>query len=133
MAYIGNVIAFLEVCILTDQKYGVFNYVDTPDSMDQLVSQVRKQLRGKDGVGLRQSYWLGPILGYTADLLKYYWENLPVSSIRVKKFASSTEFKSANRPIICAPYSLIDGCREQFIVNLFQLSQIENIFHGVNK
>ena len=38
MAYIGNVIAFLEVCISTDQKYGVFNYVDTPDlTMDQLV------------------------------------------------------------------------------------------------
>ena len=44
MAYIGNVIAFLEVCISTDQKYGVFNYVDTPDlAMDQLVSQVRKR------------------------------------------------------------------------------------------
>ena len=113
MAYIGNVIAFLEVCISTDQKYGVFNYVDTPDlTMDQLVSQVRKQLRGKDGVGLRLPYWLGLILGYTADLVSNITgKNLPVSSIRVKKFASSTEFKSAKTDLdnFVAPYSLIDG------------------------
>ena len=31
MAYIENIVAFLETCILTDQKYGVYNYVDTPD------------------------------------------------------------------------------------------------------
>ena len=80
MAYIGNVIAFLEVCISTDQKYGVFNYVDTPDlTMDQLVSQVRKQLRGKDGVGLRLPYWLGLILGYTADLVSNIGKIYPLA------------------------------------------------------
>ena len=42
MAYIGNIVAFLETCIAADQKYGVYNYVDTPDlTMNELVSQVR--------------------------------------------------------------------------------------------
>ena len=42
MAYIGNVVAFLETCIATDQKYGIYNYVDTPDlTMNELVSAVR--------------------------------------------------------------------------------------------
>lgn len=113
MAYIGNIIAFLETCIATDQKYGVYNYVDTPDlTMNELVSAVRKQLKGKDGVGLRLPYWLGLILGYTADLVaKISGKNLSVSSIRVKKFASSTEFNSAKASLenFKAPFPLSHG------------------------
>jgi GlcNAc-P-P-Und epimerase len=97
MAYIGNVVAFLENCIATGQEYGLYNYVDTPClTMNQLVAQVRAVLKGKIGVGPRLPYWLGLILGYAADFItKLSGKNLPISSIRVKKFASSTEFKSA--------------------------------------
>jgi len=113
MAYIGNIVAFLETCIATDQKYGIYNYVDTPNlSMNELVSQVRAKLKGKEGVGPRLPYWLGLILGYTADFIaKLSGRNLPVSSIRVKKFASSTEFKSAKSDLdnFAAPFLLIDG------------------------
>jgi nucleoside-diphosphate-sugar epimerase len=113
MAYIGNVVAFLEACISTNQKYGVYNYIDTPDlSMNELVSQVRLSLKGKDSVGLRLPYWLGIILGYMADFISYITnKNLPVSSIRVKKFVSSTEFKSAkcNLDDFEAPFKLSEG------------------------
>lgn len=113
MAYIGNIVAFLETCIATEQKYGLYNYVDTPDlTMNELVSQVRAKLKGKTGVGPRLPYWLGIILGYTADLVaKVTGKNLPVSSIRVKKFASSTEFKSAKNSLenFRAPFSLSLG------------------------
>ena len=38
MAYIGNIVAFLEACISSNQKSGIFNYVDTPDlTMNDLV------------------------------------------------------------------------------------------------
>jgi len=113
MAYIGNIVAFLETCITTEQKYGVYNYVDTPDfAMDELVSQVRQTLKGKRGVGLRLPYWLGMLLGYVADAAALLiGKNLPVSSIRVKKFASSTEFRSAKSDLdnFTAPFLLIDG------------------------
>jgi len=113
MAYIGNIVAFLETCIGSDQKYGVFNYSDTPDlTMNQLVSYVRQTLKGKDGVGPRLPYWLGMILGYLADgVAKLTGKNLPVSSIRVKKFASSTEFRSAKSNLegFEAPFRLQDG------------------------
>ena len=115
MAYIGNIISFLDTCLSTDQKYGVYNYIDTPDlTMNKLVSIVRKQLHGKGGVGPRLPYWLGMILGYTADLLsKLIGKNLPVSSIRVKKFATSTEFKSAKASLdnFRPPFSLSDGVK----------------------
>jgi len=113
MAYIGNVVAFLETCVATDQKYGVYNYVDTPDlTMNELVSQVRGKLKGRSGVGPRLPYWLGLLLGYTADfVVKLSGKNLPVSSIRVKKFGSSTEFKSAKSDLdnFTAPFLLSDG------------------------
>jgi nucleoside-diphosphate-sugar epimerase len=113
MAYIGNVVAFLDACIATDQKYGVYNYIDTPDlTMNELVSQVRAKLKGKMGVGARLPYWLGLILGYTADIAgKLSGKDLPASSIRVKKFASSTEFRStkANLDHFIAPFLLNDG------------------------
>jgi len=110
MAYIGNIVAFLETCVATEQRYGVYNYVDTPDlTMNELVSQVRAKLKGKEGVGPRLPYWLGLILGYTADFVaQLSGKNLPVSSIRVRKFASSTEFKSAKASLdnFQAPFSL---------------------------
>ena len=113
MAYIGNIVAFLEICIATERKYGVYNYVDTPDlTMNELVSQVRAKLKGKIGVGPRLPYWLGLIMGYGADLVaKISGKNLPVSSIRVMKFASSTEFKSAKASLdnFQAPFLLSDG------------------------
>jgi hypothetical protein len=57
-------------------------------------------------------YWMGVMLGYTADLVaKISGKNLPVSAIRVKKFASSTEFMSAkaNLDYFQPPFSLSDG------------------------
>ena len=123
MAYIGNVVAFLEACIETDQKYGVYNYVDSPDlTMNELVSQVLAQLKGKDGISLRLPYWLGMIFGLAADVISFFTrKNLPISSIRVKKFTSSTEFRSAKGSLdkFTAPFKLSDGVqrtlRSEFI------------------
>lgn len=113
MAYIGNIVAFLETCVATDQRYGVYNYVDTPDlTMNELVSQVRQTLKDRQGVGLRLPYWFGMLLGYLADgVAKISGRNLPVSSIRVKKFTSSTEFKGAKYDLdnFEAPFQLSQG------------------------
>jgi NAD dependent epimerase/dehydratase family enzyme len=110
MAYIGNVVAFLEACIETNQKYGLYNYVDTPDlTMNELVSQVRNTIKGKNGVGPRLPYWLGIVLGYTADAISLLTrKNLPVSSIRVKKFVLSTEFRTVKAKLddFEAPFQL---------------------------
>jgi GlcNAc-P-P-Und epimerase len=113
MAYIHNVVAFLEKCISTDQKYGLYNYVDTPDlTMNELVCQVRAKLKGKDGVGLRLPYWFGMSLGIMADVVSAITgKNLPVSSLRVKKFAASTEFKSSKSTLskFEVPFELSQG------------------------
>lgn len=113
MAYIGNIVAFLEKCIETDRKYAVYNYVDTPDlDMNTLVRQVRKVLKGKDSVGIRLPHWIGIILGYAADgLTSLTCKKLPLSSIRVKKFCSSSAFGSAKEELdrFTPPFALQEG------------------------
>lgn len=113
MAYIGNIVAFLELCLDTKVNYGIYNYTDTPDlTMNELVSEVRRTLHDKSGVGLRLPYWLGGILGYFADGVSHILGiNLPLSSIRVKKFVTDTEFSSAKSNLngFAAPYSLHEG------------------------
>lgn len=96
MAYIGNIVPFLLECVKTEQEYGVFNYVDTPDlDMNALVSNVRQKLDRMQSIVPRIPYWLGMLFGYVADLVtKVSGKRLPISSIRVKKFCSSSQFAS---------------------------------------
>ena len=113
MAYVGNIVAFLERSLEAKVSYSVFNYVDTPDlTMNELVSQVREKLHGKLGVGPRLPYWLGLILGHIADgVARVSGKNLPISALRVRKFAASTNFASDKSSLVgfVAPYSLQDG------------------------
>ena len=112
MAYVENLAAFLVKCIESDEKYAVYNYVDTPDfTMNELVSLVRGKLRGKPSVGIRIPKFIGLIAGYTADILAKLGVKLPISSIRVKKFCASSEFSSAKADLegFKAPYTLQEG------------------------
>lgn len=113
MAYVGNVVSFLNTCVRTDLRYGVFNYVDSPDlDMNTLVRHVRKALKDKDDVGLRLPYLIGLTLGYVADGVAYLTgKNLPLSSIRVRKFCATTSFSSAKERLdgFQPPFSLSEG------------------------
>ena len=113
MAYIRNVVEFLNVCIETNQKYGIYNYVDTPDlSMNELVSIVQKKLKNKLGVGIRIPYWIGITIGYIADIFSLLTgRSLLISSIRVKKFISSTAFCSSKNKLenFQPPFTISEG------------------------
>lgn len=115
MAYVGNIAAFLEAASEHGTGSQVFNYIDKPDfDMNHLVTSVRKTLVGKDSVGLRLPYGVGIILGWLADLVaKVTGKNLPVSSIRVKKFCATTAFSTKAHEMdgFVAPFTLEDGLK----------------------
>ena len=96
LAYIDNVVAFIEQCMRSDKKYGLYNYVDTPDlDMNSLVQLVKKTLKGNTNIGLRLPYWVGLMMGYLADVIsKVTGKRIPLSSIRIKKFCADTSFLS---------------------------------------
>lgn len=133
MAYIGNIVAFLEACISADEKYGVYNYVDTPDlTMNELVSQVRGKLRNKTGVGPRLPYWFGVVMGYAADLVsKLSGIKLPISFIRVKKFTQSTEFRSSKNELngFEPPFRLDDGLQRTLESEFLSPNPTQEIFY----
>lgn len=101
MAYVDNLASFLEKCIGSNEEYVIYNYVDTPDlTMNELVCFVRKKLKNKDGVGLRLPYVFGMLAGYFGDFTAIMSRRaMPITSIRVKKFTSPSEFKSSKHKL----------------------------------
>jgi nucleoside-diphosphate-sugar epimerase len=93
MAYVGNIVAFMKYKL--ESRFSgleIFNYVDKPDfDMNTLVSEIYRH-KGKSAPKVRIPYPIGILGGYCFDLLaKVTGKKLPISSIRVKKFCSSTE------------------------------------------
>jgi nucleoside-diphosphate-sugar epimerase len=112
MAYVGNVAAFLLQCIQSNVRNRKYNYVDKPDfTMNELVTLVRERLGGRPGVGLRIPWVVGILGGYFADFLSLVGIKLPISSIRVKKFCSTSEFSSAKDDLdeFQPPFTLQEG------------------------
>ncbi len=97
MAYVENVCAFLEYSLRLQTGTHIYNYIDKPDlNMNDLVSISRKKLFNKKGVGLRLPRFLGVLIGNIFDLLSFLLRrSLPISSIRVKKFMSNSQFNSS--------------------------------------
>ena len=79
--------------------------------MNTLVTEARKTLFGKNNIGLRLPVFLGIAIGYFADLIsKVTGKTLPVSSIRVKKFMGTTQFRSSvSETDFVPPVSLEEG------------------------
>lgn len=112
MAYVENVVAFLEYSLSFKPGLHIYNYIDKPDfDMNTLVSEARKTLFGKNNTGLRLPAFLGMAIGYFADVVaNVTGKNLPVSSIRVKKFMGTTQFSSSvSETGFVPPVSLEEG------------------------
>jgi len=112
MAYVENVVAFIEYSLSFEPGLHIYNYIDKPDfDMNTLISGARKTLFGKTDVGLRLPGFVGIALGYVADLAAMIIRKpLPVSSIRVKKFMGTTQFSSSvSHTGFVPPVSLEEG------------------------
>ena len=96
MAYVGNMVAFIKHKL--EQGFSgeeVYNYIDKPDfDMNTLVAEIYRN-KGQPVPMLRIPYLVGIFGGYCFDLLALLLaKKLPISSIRVRKFCSSTEINS---------------------------------------
>jgi GlcNAc-P-P-Und epimerase len=115
MAFIDNVVAFLCHAIGFGPGIRTYNYVDEPAlTMDELVRFIHFSLFGKLTAGLRLPYSLGLAGGYLADVISTVsGRNLPVSSLRIKKFAANTCFASQAHSLddFAAPVPILEGLR----------------------
>lgn len=133
MAYIANVVAFLEACIVSKQKFGLFNYVDTPDiSVNELVILLRELLLAKKGVGIRLPIWFGLLTGYIFDVIAGITrKRFPISSIRVRKFVSSSQFQSSKTRLqgFKAPFTLKEGIEKTLVSEFLDPDPSREIFY----
>jgi len=91
MAYVGNVASFLGFCLTEKEKFKIYNYADKPDfNMIDLTNIIFTHL-GKKKPSFSLSYPVGLIIGYVFDgLARITGKQLPISSVRVKKFCAVT-------------------------------------------
>ncbi|MDA7702518.1 NAD-dependent epimerase/dehydratase family protein [Gammaproteobacteria bacterium] len=97
MAYVENVSSFINYSLSFPIGIHRYNYIDKPDlNMNQLISLVRKILFSKNNVGIRLPAFIGYISGYIFDFISIIVnKNLPISSIRIKKFLSDSQFDTS--------------------------------------
>ena len=96
MAYVGNVSHFIKHCLSKPPGLHIYNYTDVPDmSMNTLVGLARERFFGLKGAGLRVPLFVGLVVGRCFDFFSsVVGTSLPISSIRVQKFTSTTSFSS---------------------------------------
>ena len=113
MAYVENIAAFIKFHTSNvNPQFQVLNYVDNPDySMNELVNKIKRNLNIKTS-SFHLPCWVGLFVGYFFDCLsKITGKKYPISSIRIKKFCSATQFDAtkAYSTGFRAPYTLEEG------------------------
>jgi len=112
MAYVENVVTFLEYSLSFENGVHVYNYIDKPDfDMNTLVAKVNKALGKDEKIGLRMPFMVGYGIGKVFDLASMITgKKFTVSSIRVKKFCSDSMFDtSVAKSGFVPPVKLEDG------------------------
>ncbi len=123
MAYVENVAAFIEYSTKFESGVNIFNYIDKPDlNMNELISISRKTLFNKEGVGVRLPKFLGILIGHFFDILSFLLRrNLPISSIRVTKFMSNSQFNSSiEETSFKPPVKLSEGLQKTLVYEFLE-------------
>jgi nucleoside-diphosphate-sugar epimerase len=97
MAYVENVCAFLASRLAAPGGIETYNYVDQPDfTMIDLYRFVRGLRAGNKAPFFRVPFVVALLGGYLCDFISLALNReLPVSSLRIRKFASTTLFSAA--------------------------------------
>lgn len=115
MTYIENVVSFLLHVLGFGNGCRIFNFVDKPDlDMNALVKLVKKELGMGEKIGVRVPYFIGYVGGRLFDVISWIThKKFSISSIRIKKFCSNTQFTSSaiKETDFSPPFSLADGLR----------------------
>ena len=125
MAYVENVALFIKNR-LEANKIGceIYNYVDKPDlTMNELVNEI-ELISNLNIPKFKLHYVPALLIGYIFDFFSLFFNrSFSISSVRIKKFCSTTQFGSEKIKQIFKPkYSLREGLKIT-ILNEFMSSQ----------
>ena len=97
MAYVENVVAFIEYSMSFKPGVHTYNYIDKPDfTMNTLVATVNRILGRSEKIGFRLPFTMGFLIGKGFDLVAAMTgKRFAISSIRVKKFCANSVYDTA--------------------------------------
>ena len=97
LAYVENVVAFIEHRLEMHPGVEVYNYIDKPDfTMSELVSLVYSLLGRRYTGKLKVPYWIGDAIGRTFDVVALAMSRkFSISAVRVKKFCLDSVYSTA--------------------------------------
>jgi nucleoside-diphosphate-sugar epimerase len=112
MAYVGNIVYLINHCLKNNKSgFHRYNYADKPDfTMLKLTNLIEYKMNIKISK-FHIPYLLGLSVGYFFDLISLISrKKFPISSVRVIKFCSTTQFNSGKVLSEFTPhYSLEEG------------------------
>jgi nucleoside-diphosphate-sugar epimerase len=96
MAYVENVVAFIEYSMRFRSGVHIYNYIDKPDlTMNSLVAKVNRILGRSEKIGYRLPFAMGLLIGECFDLVaKMTGKRFAISSVRVKKFCANSVYNT---------------------------------------
>ena len=133
MAYVGNVVAFIQYALTFKPGVHTYNYIDKPDfTMNELVSWVNKLLGKSTEIKFRLPYRLGLLIGKGFDLAaKVMDKKLPISTIRVKKFCSNSVYESAIYAMgFTPPFSMLEAVERTIKHEFLEKHEHETVFYS---
>lgn len=97
MAYVENVVAFIEHSMTFKAGVHIYNFIDKPDfSMNELVVSVNRNLGRSTRIGFRLPFAVGYLIGKCFDTFAVLTgKRFAISSIRVKKFCADSVYNTA--------------------------------------
>ena len=133
MAYVGNVVAFIQHSLAFKPGIHIYNYIDKPDfTMNELVSWVNKLLGKSTKIKFRLPYQVGLLIGKGFDLVAMVMgKKLPISAIRVKKFCSNSVYESAIHSTgFTPPFSMLEAVERTIKYEFLEKHEHEVVFYS---
>jgi nucleoside-diphosphate-sugar epimerase len=133
MAYVGNVVAFIQYALTFKPGIHTYNYIDKPDfKMNELVSWVNKLLGNSAEIKFRLPYKMGLLIGQCFDLAaKVIGKKLPVSAIRVKKFCANSVYESAiHNTGFTPPFSMLEAVEKTIKYEFLEEHKGRQVFYS---
>jgi nucleoside-diphosphate-sugar epimerase len=134
IAYVKNVAAFIVYLLESTPGEHLYNYIDKPDfNMNSLVQCVKKSLTGKESNYIKIPYTFGMMIGVFFDFLSFITrKEFVISSIRVKKFCSDSQFDSSyvTSTSFNPPYSLSEAIENTIIFEFIEKKSSAVLFES---
>jgi nucleoside-diphosphate-sugar epimerase len=133
MAYVENVVAFIEYCLAFTPGVHVYNFIDKPDfTMNNLVDNVNHILGKSRRIRLSISYRLGLAIGILFDVAAYITgKKFAISYIRVKKFCSDSVYNTAVEETgFISPISLEEALRQTVRYEFLDQEKSKVVFYS---